>query len=264
VAVELIAGEKVKGESKKAVLACNDYLRMGPGRSLRLLVAEYDKDARNSTPTQSLGTLGKWSAEYAWQTRADLYDAGLEAEKQATEKERQRQIAERRKAIMEEGAAFDFERVALLKRHAEFLEQQIFYQPQPKVDEETARRLGIEALLGWADETTDPEQLDEIARRIVAKLDPDDPKAKYPHVWAQDVKGLAGGKTVEVVRFNAALLSELRATLADIAAETGGRRQRVVNENIDYSKLTDEQLQRVAAGEDPVQVILSDYSGNQS
>lgn len=247
------------------MIACNDYLRMGPGRSLRLLMAAYDKSARTDTPTTSLGTLGKWSTAYRWQERAELYDAALEAEKTAAEKARQQAIAERRKAVMEDGVAFDFERVALLKKHAEFLEEQIFYQPQVQLDDpDLARRLGIASLLDLADETHDPDDLDAIARRIVAKLDPNDPKAKYPHIWAQDVKGLAGGKTYEVVRFNAALLSELRATLADIAAETGGRRTRTITENIDYGKLTDDQLQRVAAGEDPIQVILSDYASRQS
>lgn len=261
--IEPLVGAKYQRETSQAIQAANDYLRLGAGRSLSRLSSQYREMPQNTAPTVSLNTLQKWSAAYGWQERADLYDAAAEVEKQAAEKERQRQIAERRKAVMEDGVAFDFERVALLKKHADFLEQQIFYKPEVKVEDELARRLGIEALAGLAEETSDPDTLDEIARRIVAKLDPNDPKAQYPHVWAQDVKGLAGGRTVEVVRFNAALLNELRATLADIAAETGGRRQRVVTENIDYSKLNNEQLQRVAAGEDPIAVILSDYSSNQ-
>lgn len=264
-AVDLIAGKKVAGESSKAVIACNDWLRLGAGRTLPALLRTYTETNRNQPPTKHIATLKVWSSAYNWQARAEAYDATIEAEKQATEKARQREIAERRKSIMEDGAAFDFERVAMLKRHVQFLEEQIFYQPQIDLkDQELARRLGIEALLAQADGANDPSELDEIARRIVAKLDPNDPKALYPHVWAQDVKGLAGGRTVEVVRFNAALLAELRATLADIAAETGGRRQRTVNENIDYGKLTEEQLQRVAAGEDPIQVILSSYAGDTS
>lgn len=264
-AVELIVGEKATGESKNAIIACNDWLRLGTGRTLVALVVGYTKTDQNQPPTRSIATLKDWSTKYGWQERAELYDAAIEAEKTAAEKERQRKIAERRKEVMEDGTAFDFERVAMLKKHAQFLEEQIFYQPQVQVDDpDLARRLGIEALLGLAEGESDPDALDELARRIVAKLDPNDPKALYPHVWAQDVKGLAGGRTVEVVRFNSALLSELRATLADIAAETGGRRQRVINENIDYSKFSDEQLQRVAAGEDPIQVILSDYASRES
>lgn len=255
-AVELIAGEKVKGESKKAVIACNDYLRMGPTRSLRSLVARYRESEQRLAPTLSVGTLSNWSTEYGWQDRADAYDAAIEAEKQAAEKERQRAIAERRKTIMEDGAALDFERVSKLKRLADFLEQQIYYEP-PSGDE-AARLIGV------LDEMSEDDSLTDIARIVMSKLDPNDPKAKYPNVWARDVKALAGGRTVDVVRFNPAILSEFRAVIDDIAKETGGRRQRVVTENIDYSKLTDEQLQRVAAGEDPIQVILSDYSSHQS
>lgn len=260
-AVALIAGEKVKGETKNAVLACNDYLRMGLGRSLRSLLSHYREVEQNSAPTLSLATLNLWSAKYGWQERAETYDAAIEADKQAAEKERQRQIAERRKAIMEDGVAFDFERVAVLKRLAAFLEEQIFYQPQ--IDQEGAQQVGIAGLLGLAEEVEDKGTLSDIARMVLARLDPDDPKYKYPHVWAQDVRALAGGKSVDIFRFNQALLGELRSVLDDIAKETGGRRQRTVTESIDYNKLTEEQLQRVAAGEDPIQVILSDYASNQ-
>jgi len=103
-AVQLLAGEKAEGESKNAVLACNDYLRMGAGRSLRTLVARYDKFEQKLTPTRSLGTLGNWSTQYDWQARAEAYDAALDAEKTAV-------AAARRKAVMENGLALDFERV---------------------------------------------------------------------------------------------------------------------------------------------------------
>lgn len=260
-AVELIAGEKNKGETKNAVLACNDYLRMGLARSLRSLLSHYREVEQNEAPTLSLATLNAWSAKYAWQKRADLYDAAIEAEKQAAEKERQRAIAERRKAIMEEGVALDFERVERLKRLADEIESQIYYQTKPT--EEALRLLGIADLVAAAEETTDREQLSNLARIILAKLDPDDPKNKFPNLWARDVKSVAGGHIVDVVRFNAALLSEFRAILDEIAKETGGRRQRTVTESIDYNKLTEEQLQRVAAGEDPIQVILDDYASSQ-
>jgi hypothetical protein len=259
-AVELIVGDKVKGESKNAIIACNDYLRMGPTRSLRTLEAQYRETSLNLAPTISIGTLNDWSKKFGWQERAEIYDAAIEAEKIEAEKARQRAMAERRKAIMEEGVALDFERVERLKRLADFLEAQVFYEPQ--VDEQAARLIGIAGLLGLADEVENKDDLSDIARIILAKLDANDPSAKYPHVWARDVRALAGGKTVDIVRFNSALLAELRATLDDIAKETGGRRQRTVVENIDYGKLTDEQLARIAAGEDPVQVILSEFTSS--
>jgi len=46
------------------------------------------------------------------------------------------------------------------------------------------------------------------------------------NVWVKEAKGIGSGynfKEVEVVRFNAGLIGELRATLDDIAAEVGGR-----------------------------------------
>lgn len=261
-ALELVAGEKKSGESSKAIQAANDYCRMGAGRSLSGLLSQYREMPEKSAPTVSINTLQKWSQRFDWQERAEQYDAAIEAEKQAAEKERQREIAERRKAIMEEGAALDFERVERLKRFADFLEEQIFYQPT--VDEHAANLIGIAGLMENAEGKGNKEELSEIADLILTKLDPNDPKHRYPHVWARNVKALAGGRSVETFTFNSALFAEWRSILDDIAKETGGRRQRTVTESIDYSKLTDEQLQRVAAGEDPIQVILSDYSSGTS
>ena len=98
------------GESSKQNQALNDYAGMGPGRSLRLLVSRYREVARSSAPTHNQSTLQKWSVAYGWQERAEAYDAAIEVEKQVAEKARQRAIAERRKSIMEDGAALDFER----------------------------------------------------------------------------------------------------------------------------------------------------------
>jgi hypothetical protein len=49
------------------------------------------------------------------------------------------------------------------------------------------------------------------------------------------------------------MLAEYRAVLTDIAAETASRRQRTIN--IDYTKLTDKQLDRIHDGEDEIRVI---------
>lgn len=252
-AVELVAGEKMKGESNKAVIACNDYLRMGPGRSLQKLHRMYSESASDKPTTGNLRVLAGWSSKYGWVERAEAYDREIEAEKTAAEKANQLAIAARRKEIMQSGVALDFERVERLKRLADFLEAQVFYEPPS--EEVAAERLRAMVEIALSDE----DDRNEVVRAVLAQLDPSDPKAKYPNVWARDVKAIAGGKTVDIVRFNSALLAELRSTFADIAAETGGRRQRTITENIDYSKLTEEQLQRVAAGEDPIQVILSDY-----
>lgn len=165
--VELLAGEQIEGETSRAVQACNDYLRMGPGRSLRLLAKKYSKSKQKQAPTEAEGTLFNWSTDYDWQSRAATYDAELDAAK--TEKRRQ---------VMEQGLALDFERVTKLKKLAMYLAEQI---------------------------------------------------SDTDNVWLPDVKQIGAGEfaeRVDLVRFNAALIAEYRATLADLAAETGGRKQK--------------------------------------
>lgn len=208
-----LAGERQKGETAKAVVACNDYLRMGPSRSLAKVRQIYVGATSIQPPTKHLRTLQEWSARYGWVARAEQYDAQVEAEKNA-----------RRKEIMEEGLALDHERTKKLKRLAELLFEE-----------------------------------------LVVEVGPNDFAFAQDNVWLPDVKQIGGGEyaeKVDIVRFNASLFEQMRGLLDDIAKETGGRRQRVVSENLDYSKLTDVQLARIAAGEDPLQVVLSDLTSD--
>lgn len=115
--VTLLSGQAQNGESKNAIIACNDWLRMGAGRSLVALVQKYTEAHRDAPPTKSIDTIKKWSQEYAWQERADAYDAAIEDAKDA-----------RRREIMESGLALDYERVVELKRMAAFLSEQIYEQ----------------------------------------------------------------------------------------------------------------------------------------
>lgn len=201
-AVELLVGEKVKGETKNAVIACNDYLRMGVGRSLASLLKIYANRDQSRPPTRHISTLKKWSAAYNWQERAETYDAAIDAERTA--------LADaRRKEVMESGLALEYERVDKLKKLAALLETQISYSPrEPDADFEN-----------WSD-----SEFEDVAAREVG-----DPRVMYPLVWVKDVKGIGKGDDfarVEIVRFNTPLISEYRAALADIAAETGGRKQK--------------------------------------
>lgn len=203
-AVELIAGEKVKGESSKAIIACNDYLRMGPGRSLRSLLSRYREVARSSAPTHNQSTLQMWSVAYSWQVRAESYDAANEAEKQV-------RAEARRREIMEEGLALDYERVAKLKDLADMLETEINYEPA--IDSEQSLIAELEA-----------EALDPYDRALQAH------SRRRPNVWLRDVKGIGSFENferVEIVRFNAALIAEYRGTLDDLAKESGGRHHTV-------------------------------------
>lgn len=204
--VELLAGQRQKGERLAAIQACNDWLRLGPGRSLPKLLERYTEVDQVIPPTRSIATLKSWSSRYEWQERADVYDA-----------ESERRKNERRQEIMESGLALDFERTNELKRLAHFLLDQIYERGED---------------------------------------------GDYHNVWLPDVKQIGSGKDaerVDIERFNAAIISELRGALDDLAKETGGRRHRheLQSLNLDLTKLTDEQLQRIADGEDPVAVLAT-------
>ena len=114
--INLLSGGRQKGESAKATQACNDYLRMGPGRSLADLARQY-ADTRQNAPTFSIHTLKAWSVRYEWQKRTTEYDAQLEAAKN-----------ERAREIMQSGLSLTHERVDKLKTLADFLDGQIFEQ----------------------------------------------------------------------------------------------------------------------------------------
>lgn len=218
---ELLAGERKEGETDRAVQACNDYLRMGPGRSLSKLIKKGTKRNQKEPITDSESTLKKWSADFDWQSRSSAYDAKSDAEK-----------TQKRRLVMEQGLALDYERVTKLKRLARFLELQIFVSD--------------------SDASTDNDSSD----------------TEYPHVWLQDVKQIGSGDSaerVDLVRFNAAILAEYRAALDDIAAETGGRAKKIDHtiKNIDYGKLSVEQLIRIKNGESELDVILSEYISSE-
>ena len=111
--VEPLTGERQSKESKNSILACNDYLRMGAGRSLRGLVAKYQQllhDSDTKPPVTTMKTVGKWSATYGWVKRAETYDAFIEDEKNAMAEE-----------MMRSGLALDYERVGELKDMFELL-----------------------------------------------------------------------------------------------------------------------------------------------
>jgi len=218
---ELLTGERLPREGYKAILACNGYLRLGPGRSLAKLLNRYQAGAE-TPPTKRLNTLKAWSSQFDWQLRAAAYDAEIERQKTAYVQE-----------IMKTGLATAHERVLKLKMLADFLEQQLYAQD---VDGPPAE-----------------ETEGQVTRRPPNQ-------GQYPNIWLADVKQIGAGEfseRVDIVRFNASLIEEFRGTLDDLARETGGRRQKRDNFNIDLSQLSDDQLQRIAAGEDLLDVILS-------
>lgn len=116
--IQLIVGERADGESAKAVQACNDYLRMGPGRGLIELYRVYtnvDNQSQFKPPTTVYATIRQWSSKFNWPARADEYDLGWEEIKN-----------EERRRVFEYGLALDFERVRVLHRLAETLERELY------------------------------------------------------------------------------------------------------------------------------------------
>lgn len=113
--LELLNGQRQSNESDKAVQACNDWLRLGSGRSLPGLLTKYSEFYQNEPPTSSLATLKRWSTDFSWQSRAVEYDAGWETRKNAE-----------REAVIGYGLALDYERLRELYRLAAFLRSQIY------------------------------------------------------------------------------------------------------------------------------------------
>lgn len=117
--VALLAGEKYNGESKRAILACNDYLRMGPIRSLAELIRRYksdrEQDRGNAVATASIHTIYGWAGRFNWEGRAEMYDARTDSEKTAVAAQ-----------VLETGLALSYNRVIKLKLLADRLEGDIF------------------------------------------------------------------------------------------------------------------------------------------
>jgi hypothetical protein len=203
--IQLLVGERQTREGKNAVIACNDFLRLGPGRKLTALAQQYvavQSDAR--IPTRSVHTLNRWSSKYGWADRAESYDAQLEAEKNAAEQARRQQI-------LNTGFALDYERVAALKSTANYLLKQI--------QEETTVTPEQPDFAEWQT-ITGPQN--NGGQRVEAT-------ATRPNVWLRDVKQIGSGdnaERVDIVRFNAALFEQFSNYLDDIAKETGGRVQK--------------------------------------
>jgi hypothetical protein len=82
-------------ETHRAHVALCDYAAMGPGRSLEKLVQTW----AGSGPTKWLSTLKRWSADHAWQFRAQQYDeaqAAIDrAEREAIRAQRRHEVEDR-------------------------------------------------------------------------------------------------------------------------------------------------------------------------
>jgi hypothetical protein len=83
------------------------------------LLQRYTETHQDAPPTASLDTLKRWSTNFGWSERAEIYDANLERQKNELTQQRRREA-------METGLALDHERVLELKRLADFLITQAY------------------------------------------------------------------------------------------------------------------------------------------
>lgn len=175
--IDPLVGEKQDGESNNAVLACNDWLRLGPGRNVPKLLDSYKKKIEVikdfAVPSTSYKTLGLWSSKFKWPARAASFDASYED-----------RVNQERAAEIDYGLALDYERIRELKQLADLLRDQLLMR---------------------------------------------DADGNLYGLWVPDVKVVGHGDTAETVdieRFNSALVTQYRETLNDLAKETGGRVQK--------------------------------------
>ncbi len=110
--VELLVGNKQPGESSRAVVACNDFLRMGAGRKVSTLLRQYK--GNKLAPATSPHTVYEWSTKFGWEERANIYDAQYEDQK-----------TERSVEVMSSGLALTHNRVEKLKGLADQLESDL-------------------------------------------------------------------------------------------------------------------------------------------
>jgi hypothetical protein len=86
-------------ETLKAHTAFLDYVRMGSGRSLAKLIAQYQdqgaaKVGLEKPPTKRLNTLKEWSVTHEWQKRLEAWATERNQRDQALWEERRRQLRE--------------------------------------------------------------------------------------------------------------------------------------------------------------------------
>lgn len=118
-----LIGERCHEESNNAVLACNDFLRLGAGRKIVLLAQYYAQMRGQIPPTRSYGTLQAWSHKFGWTERGKIYDAQYDEYKTT--------LAE---AALETGTALIWERVQRLKMLEEKLLDLVFGNEQENIE----------------------------------------------------------------------------------------------------------------------------------
>lgn len=113
-----LVGDRFPHESNAAVMACNDYLRLGVRRSVERLRNNYKARVaagEEGIPSVSLNTIQDWCMDYMWKERAEIFDGMVDAKR-----------TEDANAAMNTGLALPYERVTSLKRLAAYLEGYVY------------------------------------------------------------------------------------------------------------------------------------------
>jgi hypothetical protein len=198
--IEPLSGQRQNGESDAAAIACNDWLRMGSGRSIPQLIEQYQEKSNLiqdfEPPSVSYSTLASWSSRYGWPERARAYDANWEARKNAE-----------RDAVLNYGLSLDYERVRKLYRLAAMLEAQIYergadgvlhniWLPDVKSigSGEFAERVDIERFNGALIEQY-RKVMEDIAKETGGRVDKRELSGGLSLSWADVVRQAAGDDT---------------------------------------------------------------------
>ncbi len=210
---------RIKGETIKAHRALMDYFLMGEGRSLANLCQIYTEPAPDP-PTLHIATLKIWSSRYHWQARIA------------------RQIENDNTAILEQRR-----------------------QAQEKITEQYFQRhmSEAEALALLADQARG-NMADFAGVRAQSDLSDNSKAALVKNItqhYTRTTRGIGDDKQAEIKARIVLGLYDAQRALELILKHHGAfaADNKHQNLNIDMSDLTDDQLKRIANGEDPLNVI---------
>lgn len=211
---------RIKGESIKAHRALMDYFLMGEGRSLANLCQIYTEPMPEDPPTLHIATLKIWSSRYHWQARIA------------------RQMENDNTAILEQRR-----------------------QAQEKITEQYLQRhmSEAEALALLADQARG-NMADFAGVRAQTDLSANPKAALVKNItqhYTRTTRGTGDDMQAEIKARIALGLYDAQRALELILKHHGAfaADNKHQNLNIDMSDLTDDQVKRIANGEDPLDVI---------
>lgn len=214
---------RIAKERQKAHDALMDYFLMGSGRSLGKLHQSYIKDTSSEPPTIHQRTLAAWSSRHHWQARIAQHAAN----ENAVILEKRRQIQEQITEQYRQRHMSEAEALALLS------------------DQARGNMADFAKVRAQSDLSNNPKAA--LVKNIVQH-------------YTQTIRGTGEDEEAEIKARIALGLYDAQRALELILKHHGSfaadnKRQ---NLNIDMADLTDDQLKRIAAGEDPLNVISPD------